>query len=75
VLSIRITTAFLTPSPPSPLWGGTEGGGEPKLRVRDTPTPIPSPQGGGRPAGATTRYGSLHDLCLIFVPFSPFPTS
>ncbi len=48
-----------------------------KLRVRDTPTPIPSPQGGGRPAGAITQFILLHDLCLIVVPLShlPPPTS
>ncbi len=58
-----------------PLVGRDRGWGEPKLRVRTPPTPIPSPQGGGRRAGEITRYGSLRDLCLIVVPLSPFPTS
>ena len=34
----------------SPLRGGVEGGGEPHvLRSWQTPTLVPSPQGGGRP--------------------------
>ena len=54
---------------PSPLWGGARGGGPPDLRVRGggakavtlsmwTPTPIPSPQGGGEACGPAPRVNS-----------------
>ncbi|KRA56039.1 cobaltochelatase subunit CobN [Devosia sp. Root635] len=39
-------TLNVAPSPPSPLRGGTEGGG-PSVNHGTTPTPDPSPQGGG----------------------------
>ena len=46
---LKFFTALYEVSPfPPPLWGrGREGGTPRGLRVRGTPTPAPSPQGGG----------------------------
>jgi hypothetical protein len=47
---------------PPPLWGSVrEGGTPPKVSVRGTPFPSPSPQGGGEPTSraATSEHALL----------------
>jgi precorrin-3B synthase len=65
----QVPTELAAPSPPSPLRGGTEGGGGSAVH-RWTPTPDPSPQGGGEPnapRSSTTKPGRLSPKVTVIV--------